>query len=262
MRDAQLSIQLPRPGKVLKIVMIGLLCIWVMLAVAINYGGMSAGVFEALAGNTEAILRGEVWRFFTAPLIHLPSGPGAVSHIGFALLGFYFLAPTLESRWGTKRTVFFLAGSALLGFLTQFVGELVFPRLAQNYWFGSYGVIEAIAVAWALSNRGQQVRLFFILPVSATGLLLFVIGMSVLRIIGAAHPYEGLMTPFGGMLAGWLLGGGSPSPLRRLWLKLRYASMQRRAARYRKSSRGARAGLRIIEGGGAKRKDDGDRYLN
>lgn len=263
MRDApQLTFQLPRPGRVLKAVMLGLLSIWVMLAVAINYGGMPFEAFLALTGNTEAILRGEVWRLFTAPLVHLPSGPGAVSHIGFALLGFYFLAPILEARWGGRRTIFFLAGSALIGFVTQLVGELVFPRLGQSHWFGSYGVIEAIAVAWALSNRGQQVRLFFILPVSARGLLFFVIGMSILRVIGAAHPYEGLITPFGGMLAGWLLGGGSPSPLRKLWLKLRYASMQRRAARYQsaRKARTSRAGLRIIEGGNKKRKDDS--YLN
>lgn len=260
MRDAQLTLQLPRPGKVLKTVMLGLLCIWVMLAVAINYGGMSPRVFEALTGNTNAILRGEVWRLFTAPLVHLPSGPGSVGHIGFALLGFYFLGPILESRWGTRRTIVFLVGSALIGYVAQFLGELAFPRLSQAAWFGSYGVIEAIAVAWALSNRGQRVHLFFVLPVSATGLLFFVIGMSVLRVIGDAKPYEGLITPFGGMLAGWLLGGGSPSPVRRLWLKLRYSSMQRRAARYR-SARSSNPGLRIIEGGGkTKRKDD--RYLN
>ena len=259
MRDAQLSFYFPRPGKVLKATMLGLLAIWVMLAVAVNYGGMPFEAFLALTGNTHAILRGELWRFITAPLVHLPSGPGSVSHILFALLGFYFLGPSLEARWGTRRTISFLLGSAFIGCLTQFVGELLFPRLAQPYWFGSYGVIEAIAVAWALSNRHSQVRLFFVLPVSARGLLFFVIGISILRIIGDAKPYEGLFTPFGGMLAGWLLGSGSPSPLRRLWLKLRYTWLQRRAARYRRSP-GARAGLRVIQGGGGKRDDD--RYLN
>ncbi len=260
MRDApQLMFHIPRPGRALKATMLGLLSIWVMLAVAINYGGMPFEAFLAMTGNTEAILRGEIWRLLTAPLVHMPSGPGSVSHIGFALLGFYFLAPTLEARWGTRRTVFFLLGSAFLGYFTQFVGELVFPRLGQSHWFGSYGVIEAIAVAWALSNRGQQVRLFFVLPVSARGLLLFVIGISILRVIGDAKPYEGLITPFGGMLAGWLLGSGHPSPLRRLYLRLRYASLQRRATRHRKASRSSRAGLRIIQGGGGKRDDE---YLN
>jgi len=260
MRDAQLMFYIPRPGKVLKATMLVLLAIWVMLAVAINYGGMPFEGFLALTGNTEAILHGQVWRFFTAPLVHMPSGPGSVSHIGFALFGFYFLAPTLEERWGTRRTITFLLGAAFIGYFTQFVGELIFPRLGQSHWFGSYGVIEAIAVAWALSNRNQQVRLFFVLPVSARALLFFVIGISVLRVIGDAKPYEGLITPFGGMLAGWLLGSGSPSPLRRLWLKLRYASLQRRAARRKPSRSASRAGLRIIQGGGGKRDDD--TYLN
>jgi membrane associated rhomboid family serine protease len=258
MRDVQMSLQFPRPGKVLTAVMVGLLCIWVMFAVAINYGGMSPDAFLMFAGNKTAILHGQVWRLFTAPLIHLPTGDGSVSHILFALLGFYFLAPALEERWGARRMIFFLVASGVLGFVAQLVGEMIFPKLAQAYWFGSYGVLEAIAVAWALGARGQSVYLFFVLPVSATGLLLFVIGFSILRVLGAEHPFEGLITPFGGMLAGWIFGAGATSPARRLWLKARYAWIQRRAARYRASH----GNLRVIDGGGDRRKPGDKRFLN
>src|SRR5258708_17376341 len=58
-----------------------------------------------------------------------------------------------------------------------------YTTLFRSYWFGSFGAIESIAVACALSNRGQTVRLFFVLPVTATGLLIFVIGVSVLLVL-------------------------------------------------------------------------------
>src|SRR6185503_5034338 len=154
----------------------------------INYGGLDERAFLLFTGNTKAILRGEVWRLFTAGLMHQPAGPGAVNHILFALLGLYFLAPTLEARWGTRRTILFLLASSVMGFSAQFAAEALLPssiaaKIGQPYWFGSMGALEAIAIAWALSNRGQTVRLFFVLPVTATGLLIFVIGMSVLMVL-------------------------------------------------------------------------------
>jgi membrane associated rhomboid family serine protease len=200
--------------------------------------------------------------------MHQPTGPGALNHILFALLGLYFLAPTLEARWGAKRTLLFLLGSSVMGFSAQLAAEALLPRgmarvLGQDYWFGSMGALEAIAVAWALSNRGQTVRLFFVLPVTATGLLLFVIGFSVLMVLFGDKPREGLVTPFGGMLAGYLFGAGSPTPARRLWLQLRYRWIARRAARYQGK---AASHLRVIDGGetteSRRRPPTDKRFLN
>ena len=269
MRDEMVTMGLPRPGKALLAVMGVMLSVCIMFAVAINYGGLEPSAFYLFAGNTQAILRGEVWRLFTAGIMHQPAGPGAVNHIVFALLGLYFLAPTLESRWGTKRTLLFLAGASVMGFSVQLAAEALLPRgvslaLGQTYWYGSLGIVEAVAVAWALSNRGQQVRLFFVLPVTATGLLLFVIGMSVLNVLFGDKPREGLVTPFGGMLAGYLFGAGSPTPARRLLLKLRYFWIARRAAKFK--GKGIPPHLRVIEGGetpeSRRRPPTDKRFLN
>jgi membrane associated rhomboid family serine protease len=247
MREQMGGMGLPRPGKALLAVMGTLLGIWVLFAIALNYGGADQNWFVAFTGNTTAILHGEVWRLFTAGLLH---SPGSVSHILYALLGLYFLGPTLESRWGTRRTLLFLAGSSVLGFASQMAAEVLLPgslgaAFGQPFWFGSMGMVEAIAVAWALSNRGQTVRLMFVLPVTGNGLLVFVIGVSVLMVIAGQKPSEGMMTPFGGMLAGYLFGGGSPSPARRAWLRLRYLWIARRASKYRATQ----PRLRVIEGG-------------
>jgi len=266
MRDDVVMMGLPRPGKALLAVMGVLLAIWIMFAVGINYGGLPESAFLFLCGSTEAVLHGEVWRLFTAPFMHLPWGDHAVNHILSVMLGLYFLAPTLEARWGGKRMVLFLLASCVMGYIFQMVAEALTGRpLGMGIWFGAMPAVEAIAVAWALSNRGQTVRLFFVLPVTATGLLIFVIGVSVLYVIAAGKPPSGLISPFGGMFAGYLFGAGNPTPARRLLLKLRYQWMSRRAAKYRGKRKVASSHLRVIDGGepDEQRKPPTDkRFLN
>jgi uncharacterized membrane protein YgcG len=122
--------------------------------------------------------------------------------------------------------------------------------LVPEYWFGFTPVLEAIAIAWALSFRDRQARLMFVLPVSATGLVWFVVGLSVLRVIAVSEAPEGLLSPFGGMFAGWLFGGGTPSPLRRAFLKLKLLQLERGQLRERQErSRRGKATFEVIEGG-------------
>jgi membrane associated rhomboid family serine protease len=264
------DVQLPRPGRALKAILITLLGIWLMFAMALNWAGADPAIFQFLAGNTEAIAHGQVWRLFTASLIHLPSDPW---HVVGSMLGLYFLGASLEQRWGGRRFTFFLLWSGALAYSCQFLGELLLPdgiasRMSSGYWFGSVPAIEAVSVAWALNFRGQTVRLMFLLPVTATGLLAFIIGFSVLRLIAVQQTPEGLISPFGGLAAGWLLGGGTPSPLRRLYLKFRYAQLEHEAAREAKQRgrRTKKAPFSVIEGGRGRRDDDsgngGGSHLN
>jgi membrane associated rhomboid family serine protease len=259
---------LPRPGPALKAVLVTLLGVWLMFAMALNWGGADRSLFQLLAGEANAIASGQIWRLFTAPLIHMPNDPW---HVVGSLLGLYFLAPNLESRWGGRRLIFFLWGSAVIGYVCQFLVEIAFPgaasKLSAGYWFGSIPAVEAVAVAWALEFRGQVVRLFFVLPVTSSGLLAFIIGFSVLRLIAVQQTAEGLIAPFGGLFAGWLLGGGTPSPARRLYLKLRYSQLQRESLRARdeRARRVKRAPFSVIKGGQGRRDDDdgpGGKYMN
>lgn len=258
------------PGRALKGVLLALLAVNIAFAVAINFGGASAELFYALCGNTDKILHGQVWRLVTAPWMHEPRG--TISHLLFALIGLFFLTPQLEAQWGAKRTLRFLFFSGLIAYSIQGLLELVLPakfsaQLVPAYWYGAAPVIEAVAVAWALSFRGQTVRLFFVLPVTSGMLLGFVIAVSVLRVLWLSNAPEGLLSPFGGMLAGWLLGGGSPSPLRRMWLRFRLrqldAQVEKESADRKK--RVAKSSFRVIEGGRGK-DDEGKgpdgRWLN
>jgi hypothetical protein len=100
--------------------------------------------------------------------------------------------------------------------------------------------------------------------VTSTGLLIFVVGITILYVLAGAHPPEGVVTPFGGMLAGYLFGAGNPTPARRLWLKLRYLWIARRATKYQRKGPAPR--LRVIEGGetteARKRPPTDKRFLN
>lgn len=266
------TLGLPRPGPALKWVLIGLLAIWLAFAIGINWAGASEELFWLFCGNAERIAAGEIWRLFTAPWVHMPSG--YVGHILTALIGLYFLAPSLEREWGSGRFLRFLFFSGLIGYALQFALLFVLPprigaRLAGDYWFGALPIINAVAIAWALSFRGQVVRLYFVLPVSSTGLILFVVGLNVMYLIAAANHFEGAISPFGGMLAGWLLGAGTPSPLRKAWLKFQLARLDSEARREGKERRrrAAQRGLRVIEGGsgphhGDKRRGPDGRWLN
>jgi membrane associated rhomboid family serine protease len=250
---------LPRPGKVLKAVMLGLFAIWLAFALALNWGGASQEVFLALCGSTDLILRGEVWRLFTAPLMHVAWG--TPWHIVSTLLGLYFLAPSLEQQFGPARFARFLVISALLAYTLQMLVELVLPasvaaKLVGDYWFGTLPVLEAIAIAWALNFRGQTVRLMFVLPISSRGLIIFVVAMSVLYVVVGARQECGLIAPFGGMLSGWLFGGGTPSPARRWYLRYRLARLDSEAGRVKgeRKRRVQGSNLRVIAGGA---KDEG-----
>lgn len=247
-------VNLPRPGKALKAVLLGLLGIWLVFALAINWGEAAGASFLALCSNTDAVLQGEVWRLLTAPLLHMPTG--TVWHLVSVLLGLYFLGTSLEHEWGPKRFLRFLALTGVLAYGAQVLADSVLParlgvKLVPEHSFGAMPVVQAVAIAWACSFRGRTVHLFFVLPVSSRGLILFVVGISVLYLIAGATPPSGHIAMFAGMGLGWLLGGGTPSPLRRGYLRFRLARLEveaRREGEVRRK-RAKSSGLRVIPGG-------------
>src|SRR5690606_902245 len=130
-----------------------------------------------------------------------------------------------------KRFLWFLFWSGVLAYAVQLFAAFALPayfreRLVPNEWFGAMPVVDAVAIAWALSFKGRTIHLFFVLPISSRGLLLFVIGVNVLMLIAGALNYAGHAALFAGMGAGWLLGGGTPSPARRFFLNQRLKNLK------------------------------------
>jgi membrane associated rhomboid family serine protease len=249
---AQLTFQ--KPGPVLRVVLIGLFVIWLVSALVMNWSGFPSDAFFWFTGNTQAIAHGEVWRLLTAALLHVPTG--TIGHILSALLGLYFLGAALETSFGSRRFARFLLSAAVLSYGTQFVvtwalGPAPSPRLAPEEYFGAMPVVEAVAIAWACSFRGRTVNLFFVLPVSTGMLIAFVVGTSLMYLIAGATPPSGHVALFAGMGWGYLLGGGSPSPLRKFYLRYRLARLEAetKSEGQSRKKRAKASGLRVISGG-------------
>lgn len=243
------------PSRALGIVLVGLVALWLAFAVSINWASSRADLFLLLAGNDQAILHGQVWRLFTAPLLHDPQGSAGVNHILSTVIGLFFLAPALETEWGTPRLLRFLAVSAVFSYLVQWGLSIVLPadlteRLVPSHWFGAIPALEAVAIAFALNMRNRSVLLFFVLPIGSRGLLLATIGLSVALVAAGAIGPSGAIAPFAGMLAGWWFGGSTPSPARRLWLRWRLHRLESEATADRARRRDvAKRRFEVLPGG-------------
>ncbi len=244
---------LPVPGRVMKMVLGVLFAVWLVFALAINWGGASESAFLRFTGNAAAIAQGEVWRLATAMFLHLPNSIGDI--LG-SMIGLYFLGSALESAWGGKRFAWFLFWSGTLSYAVQFGASYVLPpqamaSLAHDNYFGSTPVIYAVAIAWACSFRGQRVMLMFVLPVSSRALIWITVGVGLMLLIAGGIAPSGHIASFAGMGFGYLLGGGTPSPLRRALLKYKLSSLERRVESERRGRRrkASRSGLKVIAGG-------------
>jgi membrane associated rhomboid family serine protease len=257
----------PKPGPGLKAVLAIIGVVGIVGAILFNLGGVAAAFF-ALTCDTSSVLHLQLWRLLTAGIL---TSPDSFQHLLFTLIGLYFLSPDLEKRWGTGRFVRFLAWSTILGFALAIGVDLVAPASMTMFhpklMFGAGAAIAATAVAWAQANAHAQVRLFFFLPMSGRALFWVTIGFCVIGIIYGGST-EGVVAPFGGVLAALALAG-EPSPFRTAYLRLKLMVLRRRVGGSvptardiafggapKKRPRGDRPPLRVVQGG---QSDDSDR---
>jgi membrane associated rhomboid family serine protease len=269
-----MSFQLPRPGPVLKAILIALVACGLGGALLLHWSSAGQLIPPYLACSPDNVLHHfRLWTLVTSGFLTEEFG-----QLFFTLIGLYFLSPDLERRWGGKRFALFLAASVVAGnVLVILVDRLTFlssPIFHPTFMAGATAAITAIAVAWSRENAETEFRLMFFLPMKGKHLLWISIAYCFVGLIYNSSMTDGVMAPFGGVLVGMTLGG-SPSMVRRTYLQLKLALLQRRAAGStlrtgRASSRKARAGgpsLRVLPGGLEeelrKREPPNDkRYLN
>lgn len=272
MRDsAPVVPSLPRPGRMMRIVLLTMAVVSVVGAVVVRWmpgGARGLGLWSFFACSPEAVGKLHLWTLVTSGVL---TSPEQMGHVLMALLGFYFLTPDLEKTWGGARLLRMLLIAVLVGNLTVLaVAKLVPAGVGGSLFhpaimFGPDAALAAVAAAWAREHANTQVRLFFVLPVPGRALLWITLGFCVLGLIYGQGSAEGAVAPFGGVAVGILLGG-HPSPLRALWLRTKLALLRRRGAALTveqvlddtpRSSRpvkraGGRAGgppLRVVQGG-------------
>jgi membrane associated rhomboid family serine protease len=227
--------------------------LWLAFAVGMHWAGVPPEVFFLFCGNTLGILHGQLWRILSAPLMQAPT---QFWHVFGVLLTLFFFAPPLEQQWSRGRFVRFLLGLAIIPAVAQVLVDLVLPLsvsryLSEEYWFGGLAMASGLTVAWALNFRGGAVRLYGILPVTPRMLILIVVATPLVYLIFREPPPEGIAGLLAGCLAGWLLGGGTPSPLRRYWLNFRVGRLDAEVLREvaQRKKRVERSQLKVIEGG-------------
>jgi membrane associated rhomboid family serine protease len=269
--EGPMSVHFPRPGPVLKTVLIALVAFGLGGAL-LQWTAWGGVVFQALMFIPERVLhRYEAWRFVTSGLLTLSFGQLLSYGIGL-----YFLSPDLERRWGSKRFAWFLAGSIAAGnVLVLAVNALPLSNkiFHPDVACGCAAAMAAIAVAWAQANPELEVRLFFFLPLKGKYLFWITLAFCLIPLVYGDPSTDGVAAPFGGVVTGMAFGG-SASILRRTYLELKLAVLKRRAAAgpssARPSVRRARASgpaLRVLPGGLEeelkKREPPNDkRYLN
>ncbi|HEY1692430.1 MAG TPA: rhomboid family intramembrane serine protease [Polyangiaceae bacterium] len=253
-----LSIAFPKPRRALWIVLVAMTALGIFTAFLSTWVPGGRLVFQVL--GFELYHLAQPWRFLTSGLL---TDPEHWSHLGLSLLGLYFLGAPLEQRWGSWRFARFLALSTIVGNLTVLAIAAIVPADAQarfhpEFVFGPTAAIIAVAIAWSREYAQSTVNLFFFLPVRGKVLFWITIGFCVLDLIYPSAIPEGVVAPFGGVIAG-LLWGGTPSLARTAWLRVRLAVLRRQSSSLTvddvlqtKPKRRPRAGgppLRVVPGG-------------
>jgi membrane associated rhomboid family serine protease len=253
------SFSFPKPGPALWSILIAMAVLGVFAAFVATWVPGGEAVFRALAFEARHSLW-QPWRLLSSGLL---TSPTQWSHLLFSLAGLYFLGAPLERRWGPWRFVRFFAVSIVLGNLVMMGVASAMPPDAQERFhpeiaFGPTAAITAVAVAWSIEFRDSTVNLFLFIPVRARTLFWVTLGFCVLDLVYPAGLPEGVVAPFGGIIAGLVLGG-SPSLARTAWLRLRLVVLRRRAgapsvedllgSRPKRRPRPGGPPLRIVSGG-------------
>jgi membrane associated rhomboid family serine protease len=109
--------------------------------------------------DAAAVRQGEVWRLFTYALLHDLSSP---FHLIFNGMSIFFFGRELETRWGTTRTLVFLAASVVIGGLFVVVGDAL--GIGHGAAVGASSYALALWVAWGLTFRDREFRMYFAIP--------------------------------------------------------------------------------------------------
>ena len=256
MRDApQQQVVFPRMGRGVKILLVAYLVFGILGAILFNYAHPVGVTFFAWLALIPAEWLHKPWTLLTAGLLTDPQG---YSHLLFTLIGFYFLGPAVESRWGMARFLRLIGISIVAGFALDVVFNAVVPVESKHFHpqvaFGPSAALAALAVAWGRENANAQMRLYFVLPISGRVLVWITLGFCVLGVFFPGSVTEGVVAPFGGFITGLLLAG-SPSPARALYLRAKLAILRRKGERVHldidkpKKRRSGGPPLRVVAGG-------------
>jgi membrane associated rhomboid family serine protease len=208
------------------------------LAGALGHG---YGLIELAALVPVLVWEGQLWRLVT--WVFFERDPLSLL---FGALTLYWFGRDLCFAWGPRRfIVTFFGVAAATAAVTCLIGRLAWPALLGYGWTGSWPVLSALIVAWAIIFPERQILFMLALPISGRALLWITFGGTLLyAVFGRLHPYVPHLTA---QVLMFLYARGYS--LRGLWQSLRIKSYERRARR-------RASHLKVI------RKEDPPRWMN
>jgi membrane associated rhomboid family serine protease len=143
----------------------------------------------------------QLWRLVTYQFLH-----GGLWHILLNMLGLFFLGPTLEHHWGSKKFLVFYLGCGVVGGLVYpvlLVLKIISPHPAFGVLplIGASGAILGMLAACAILFPHFVVFIiFFPVPIRVAAILCILI--AVAAILGRGTNAGGEAAHLGGMAAG------------------------------------------------------------
>ena len=201
---------------------VGILIVAVVAASLLGALGHGYGLVDAAALVPAYVWRGEVWRLVT--WVFFERDPLSLV---FGALTLYWFGRDLCYAWGARRFLVTFFGLAIASAIATCLIASAWPAVYGFGWTGSWPVVTALIVAWAMIFPERQILFMLALPVSGRALLWLTLGGTLLyAVFGHLHAYVPHLAAQGLMV---LYARGYS--LRGLWQSFRIRSYERRARR-------------------------------
>ena len=162
--------------------------------------------------NSEyAIGRLWIWQFFTSIFLHSPTG---IFHILFNMLMLWMFGREVEARLGSKRFLQFYLGAGAFASLCFAIVAVLGAKFALAV--GASGAIFGVMVLFAYLYPEATLLAFFVIPVKAKHLVMFLIAMDLVYFVFMSDSSQVAHSAhLGGALFGFLASGCSCRTWRR-----------------------------------------------
>jgi membrane associated rhomboid family serine protease len=169
---------------------------WILVTLAVSIVAAVDGglVGEWLALTPARIVRGEVWRLVTWVFI-VPSPMSLV----FTCAVIYKFGGELAPRWGDRRLRRYVLELVLAAGLATTLGGLVFDSMWYTPHVGSWGVNDALVIAWARQYPNAVIQLYGLVQLGGSRLVAFTVGVTCLvaLFVGPFWMFPALVMCFG-----------------------------------------------------------------
>ena len=235
--------------------------VWILIAVifttfSLNF--LTGGMLQILRLTSDVWEKLQLWQVATYPFIG--DGSPGIWFLLELLILFWFSRDVYRylGRQNFWRLIAWGVGSAAVAAIGVDVALSLLGSQAPAFLFlqGQRMLLTLMIAAFATVYGNATILLFFVLPIQAKwflGLEILIAFMAFLS-SGDLASFVGVCVAVG-VVYNSLTGGGIGRLLRRQWLKVRKASLERQLDRERK-----KRGFRVIKGGNG--RPDSDRWVN